>query len=313
VAPEEAITGSIRARFLRYRGVVLIGATFRPTGAAMQPTPVGNSAPGRNILQISFDNRDSWDSKLPFIFLGNIDFRAGETKWGDFLRYGTKRSADGFNHKQWARLLLQKIRVSKGHYGWSVANNDNVTHSDFIQAPFGGISGIRVYDCDIAWSYQTFFTRIQAPWLAHPTAVHKFRRVVTRHMSDDPEINVPGRGRTRYVLNAMRYLEDLEAGRYQTHRINDWYIVPQPDGNGDIVKGFQLVGLTPSVVGDRLRFEHSSRGDALLPLVDGSFRLDAPPDDVAPADQIGWQRRVATAAELRSIRAAQLLAGVANF
>ena len=106
---------------------------------------------------------------------------------------------------------------------------------------------------------------------------------------------------------------DLEAGRYQTHRINDWFIVPQPDGYGDVAKGFQLVGLNPSVVGDRLRFEQSSRGNATLRLIDGSFRLDTPPDDIAPTDQIGWQKRVTTGGELRSIVAAQLLAGVATF
>ncbi|MFO1070966.1 MAG: hypothetical protein U1E14_20815 [Geminicoccaceae bacterium] len=308
VGPSGPITGSITARFLRYRGVVMIGASFRPIGTGIQNTPLGTPAIGRNVLRISFDRRDTWNGHQPFIFLANMDMVSSQTKWGDFLRFGTARNTAGNNFHQWCRLYIQKIRIPFGHYGWHL-NSENVTHSDFIQCSYGGHAGIRAYDIDVAWGYQTFFTAVLPPFLPHPTAVHKLRRIITRHMPDDPTIYRPNTNRVQFMLNVIRYVEDLDAGRYQTHRVHDWFIRPDPEGNSSTLSSFQLVGLNPEFAGDWLRFTHTPTANRLLPLLQGSFRLDDPPTDIAPAEQIGWQQRVTTAAELRQLQRIHLAAG----
>jgi hypothetical protein len=305
VAPQEPITGTIRGRFLRYRGVVMIGGTLRPEGGAIFETPAGTLQPGRHLFQISFDNKDRWDGEPPFLFLANLDVACLATRWGDFLRTGTTRNAANTNFAQWCDVYLQKIRVEPGHYGWTPPGGSQEPHSDFLQVPFGATGSIRVYDCDIAWGYQTFFTRVQAPDPAHPTAVHRFKRVYTRCLPDDPEIHKPGANRTQYHLNAMGYQEDLDSGRYQPHAIWDWHLGGDPEGNATLLSHFNLRYLTPVFIGNRLAFRHTIPPNRAVRVVSGYFTTTPPAETFAPPEQIGWQKRVGDSATLRTMVAVE--------
>ena len=301
VAPDEPITGFVRARFLRYRAVVMIGASFAKVGHAFRPAQ-GNRRPirGGEVFQISFDNRDEWSGGAPFSFLANIDFRAADSAWGDFIRTGTKVDGTRRNFAQWSGTMLQKIRVPVGHYGWHVPGDER-THSDFYQFPYGGVRGMRVADCDIRWSYQTFFTRIHEGSFPSPLGVNRFKRVVTRPMPLNRTLFPRSDGYRKAVyLNAVVSYADLAAGRYHGHEIDSWYAVIDRDTSRQSPRSyFSLPGLSASVRGDTIDWAQSVRPRS--PIIRGQITLGPPPRDFVPPSHAGYQRRIATREELRAI------------
>ncbi|MFO1069018.1 MAG: hypothetical protein U1E14_10910 [Geminicoccaceae bacterium] len=305
VAPEEPIAGPIRARFLRYRGVVMIGATIRQVGNVGYDTPVGTILYGRHTFQISWDRKDQWEGNAPFLFLANIDFSAAESRWGDFLRTGTSRNPANTNFSQWCNVYLQKIRVDVGHYGWTPSGGSQEPHSDFFQFPFGGLGSLHVYDCDIAWSYQTFFTRVLDPNPPHPTAVHRFKRVYTRCMPDPTDIYISPAGRTQFHINALGTQAEMDRGQYQAHAIWNWHAGLDPEGNSSLTKLFSLGGQRPIQIGNRLTYRHVIPPNRALPLISGYFNLSPPTETFAPPEQIGWAKRVADIATLRAMVAVE--------
>ena len=303
VAPAADITGGIFARDLRYRGVVLIGATFRKVGGGSKTAPSGTAMPGGHVMQISFDRQDDWGGNAPFLFLANIDFAATGSSWGDFLQTGTRYSAGGDNYAQWCDVYLQKIRVGTGHYGWTAPGDDSTPHSDFIQANLGGIRALRVADCDIRWGYQTFFARPDAADNAHPQGIAEFRRIVTRAMPNAPAIYGGSGQRLARYLTMTSGSGDPSTGHYHAHIASDWYADLDPEGDvPDLRSYFSAAGLTAQVSGDTISWGYAKAASKTLPVWSGEIRFRAAPADYAPLAEIGRARRVATTVVLRQVQ-----------
>ena len=296
VAPRDSFTRFVVGRQLRYRGVVLIGATIRKVGGRLCEAPSGNLLPGGHTLMFQFDGEVDRNGHNPFLFVANIDFEAADSKWGDFLQTGTRRTGDGGNFGQWCDVYLQKIRVGSGHYGWTAPGGNREPHSDFVQFNRGGVRSLKVADCDIRWGYQTFFTRLTERERPHPDGEHVFRRVVTRPMPDDLSVSRREERIARYLV-ASSSGEATREGRYQPHRIDDWTAEADEDADS-LRRHFGAPGADLRVDGNRLSWDQDG---GRRPLIDGSVRFGRDVGTVVRGSQVGADLRVADADTLRRI------------
>lgn len=296
VAPQDAFTRFVVGRQLRYRGVVLVGATIRKVGGRVHEAPSGNYLPGGHTFIFQFDGEVDRNGHNPFLFLANLDFEAVDSKWGDFLQTGTRRSGDGDNFAQWCDVYLQKIRVGSGHYGWTTPGGNKEPHSDFVQFNRGGVRSLKVADCDVRWGYQTFFTRVPEGERPHPDGEHLFRRVVTRPMPDDLSVSRREDRIARYLI-ASSSGDATREGRYYPHRIEDWAAEADEDADS-LRQHFGAPGAELRIDGNRLSWD---RDGERRPLIDGTVRFGRDIDGIVRSGAIGADLRIADADSLRRI------------
>ena len=173
VLPDQPLTGTVTAKFLKYKGVYVVGGQIKLEGDTYFTPESGDIAlPGSDALIIGF-TRDYITSPYyifgtrPFIFVSNIDYDVGDwgsgtdenglklkNYWGDFLVAGGNSN----NNAEWADIYMQKVKVRRGSYFYTAKeNNSFAPHSDLFQAKTGGWHHLYAANVDYKWYGQGFF------------------------------------------------------------------------------------------------------------------------------------------------------------
>ena len=160
VFPDTPVSGSITAKWLKHKGVYIIGGEFKKVGSIDRVTPETlRPLPGGGAMQIVFG---SGAPIRPFLFIANIDFDIPtnteglqyKSYWGDFLQTGTNSTSTA----DWLDIYMQKIKIRKGHYFWTTPDNNNDPHSDVLHCANGGWHSLYAANMDFKWYGQGFFT-----------------------------------------------------------------------------------------------------------------------------------------------------------
>lgn len=311
VAPNNAVTGRVAHTNLKYRGVVLIGATFTPL-AASTSTINGASVGGlARLLQLDFDQAGGWAAgKPPFLWVSNLSFTASATKFGDILRTGTTANATGTNIGDFMDLYCQKWRVPNGHYGGDTGTGDG-GFSDVVQRLHSKSTRHCYFaDMDLRWGYTTFGTapnNLARP--EYPDGTLNFRRIVCRPMPADTVAPFSTLPQPIY----LQFLDgtgaaDLTAGRYLTHNISDFHCAA---GTTSTAAGsyFGATGLTEvldeDLTPDTIYWTHTKPTNRAFRLYEGDpinfHATETTLPSYVSASDVGHALRVTTPAQLRAI------------
>ena len=173
VLPDQPLTGTVTAKFLKYKGVYVVGGQIKLEGSTYFTPESGDIAlPGSDTLIIGFTNNYITSPHYilgtrPFIFVSNIDYDVGDwgngtdenglslkNYWGDFLVAGANSS----NNAEWADIYMQKVKVRRGSYFFTAKENASFApHSDLFQAKTGGWHHLYAANVDYKWYGQGFF------------------------------------------------------------------------------------------------------------------------------------------------------------
>lgn len=311
VAPTNAITGRIAHTGLKYRGVVLIGATFTPTAAAISPINGANVPGTARLIQLDFDQAGGWAANAPpFLWISNLSFTASATKFGDILRTGTTANATGTNIGDFMDLYCQKWLVPNGHYGGNTGTGDG-GFSDVIQRLHGKSTRHCYFaDMDLRWGYTTFGTapnNLARP--EYPDGTLNFRRIVCRPMPADTVAPFSTLPQPIY----LQFLDgtgatDLTGGRYLTHNIADFHCAAATTST-DAGDYFGATGLTEVLdtdpTPDTIYWTHTKPTNRTFRLYEGDpinfHATEATLPSYVQTSDVGHALRVTTPAQLRAI------------
>ena len=174
VLPEEPLENTIVMKWLKYKGVYVIGGKIEFEGKTWA-TPVSGTTPvpGDHVISIGFTGNAPAGTPRPFVFLANIDFdvadwesteaydgrayqsgRDVKSYWGDFFSTG----GNAANQDEWSDAFMQKINIERGHYFFgSGAPDNNQSHADVFQTTRGAWRSLYAANMDINWYGQVFF------------------------------------------------------------------------------------------------------------------------------------------------------------
>lgn len=313
VAPSATITGNINHTNLRYRSVVMIGASFVPN-ATHSHTFAGVAVPGMaRIVQLDFANAGYAVDKPPTLWLSNVELNCTNTYWGDFFRIGTTANASSTNINDFMVGYWQKFSVPRGHYGGSGTPSNDVPHSDFCQK-LNSKSFRHLYfaDCDIRWAYQIFFTKSNETGAGYyPDGSINFNRVICRGQSNTANPYTMQQQQLYLTFtNFDSAAADLASGRYATHNIANFHCAANPDGTPTTSTSyFSASGMTATRVTtttpQTLTYTHTKPSNRAFRCYEGepiNFHLSETtlPSYVSSTD-VGHALRVTTPAQLRAI------------
>jgi hypothetical protein len=298
---------------MRYRSVVLIGASFVPNATASH-TFAGSLVPGMpRIVECDFAAAGYAADKPPVMWMSNIDLNCTNTYWGDFFRIGTAANATSSNINDFMDGYWQKVSVPRGHYGGSGTPSSDVPHSDFCQK-LNSKSFRRLYfaDCDIRWAYQIFFTKSNETGAGYyPDGSINFNRVICRGQSNTAN---PYTMQTQQLYLTFTNFDsaaaDLANGRYATHNFANFHCAANPDGTPTTSTSyFSASGMTATRVTtttpQTLSYTHAKPTNRAFRCYEGeaiNFHLSETtlPSYVLASDT-GYSLRVTTPAQLRAI------------
>lgn len=262
------ITGPINAREVRYKGVIMIGATFQMRGRQYANGPTGTPVPGGNVLTITF----AQGIASPFIFLANIDYHVNPSYWGDFIRTGTKLNASKNNFSEWVDVSLSNTRID-GHFFWSSSSPGmaETTHSDIFQSANGGWRSLAVCNVETAWTGQGFYVvPTRASPNAHPDGLVTLDNVAMGPKANSRAFYGGGHHDVKYVA---AFNGNVNPGNYYRVRLHNVYFRPHDSQT------------LPSMYGPGFAFT-------------GTPVLTSSPPTVIDAGQLGAAGRVSNAADL---------------
>lgn len=316
VAPATgSITGSLACRNTRYRGVVLVGATWRYVGPNYDYwRNVTNKVRWGHVLNFSFDG--AYMDERPFLFIANIDYQSTDSKGGDFFRMGTT----GTNRDRWCDTYIQRVKVGVGNYfgnldaaankaenpAWN--SNTEGPHSDFMQSgAYGEVNNFYIANCDIKWGGQIFFHRPETGDVIIGSS-SDIRNVAVRPMPHDSVVQ-PSKPHAPYKIvdfvdgdSPSSPSAEYNAGRYHAFKFTKCFAMEDADSNATSLSSyFDSSGITPVVnaTAKTVSWSSAAKSPNTLKPATGSWTFQANPADQA-GTIIGSKYRITTAAALRT-------------
>lgn len=316
VAPKTgSITGALKCRNTRYRGVVLIGATWRFVGDAFDYwVGVKDKVRWGHVLNFSFDG--AYMDERPFLFIANIDYQSTNSKGGDFFRMGTT----GTNRDRWCDTYIQRVKIGVGNYFGNLDAAANKAenpawksdtqgpHSDFMQSgAYGEVNNFYIANCDVKWGGQIFFHRPETGDVIIGSS-SDIRNVTVRPMPHDSIVQ-PSKPHATYKI--VDFVDgdapsnpslEYAAGRYHAFKFTKCYAMEDPDSKATgLGSYFDSAGLT-AVVDTKAKsvsWSSPAKSPNTLKPATGSWIFQTNPADAA-GTIIGSKYRIATAAALRT-------------
>ena len=233
VLPDVPMKGGISAKYIKYKGVYVIGGEFDKEGSINYTSEANKLLPGGHAMQIGFA---AGATIRPFVFVSNIDFDLGtntsglpyKSYWGDFLQTGTNST----NKAEWADIYMQKNKIRRGHYFWTAAENQSFDpHSDVFQAACGGWRRLYAANMDYTWYGQGFFmvpSDISGMTDAPPDGRVILKDIVARPMGPSTDV-YKGLGYVNYLVHFNQYHSNLDPniGDYYSVFLNNFNFLKQ--------------------------------------------------------------------------------------
>ena len=221
VAPQQAIKGKINLNDFKYRGIVLIGATFEYTAAGEKDTPGGATVGFGHFMQARCASATTRAGN-PFIFLANIKWTAMATQSGDWLQTGTPRTAS--NTDEWPDIYLQKVWIPTGHYFFTEPGTGSFDpHADVIQVTDNrGFRKCYLANCDIRWHGQGPFLYASKAQNGspHPNAYFEMRDCIWRAMPQNNDISANNQYSHYFAVSATPGVDYPNLDFIETKLIN---------------------------------------------------------------------------------------------
>lgn len=298
---------SIDCRRMRFKGVFLIGATFKG-GNIEKEAPSGRMLAGGHINNFTFDQGIT---VRPFVWVSNAYYNSKDWNswWGDLFSIGTSPGAT----PDWSKgmdMYVEKLYVANGHYGWTgpPPEEDRDPHSDGIQFKFGMVHRVFIGNTDTAWNYQNWFLKGSeiTGKIGDPQGEVHFDSVVMRPMAAATEA-YPGDG-WRHPVYLVVAPGDLPEGYkyYYAATLNNVYGVPWPGPGGanyanDYFTPDHVPGGAHTVSGNTLNLLNYTFPGRAGPMWTRQVVFTNTPPAVVDRAQVGLEVSIDTAEELVAI------------
>ena len=302
IAPQEAITGKINLNDFKYRGIVLIGATFEYTATGSKETPAGNDVPFSHFMQARCAPATTRAGN-PFIFLANIKWKAMAVQSGDWLQTGTVRQAA--NQDEWPDIYMQKIWISNGHYFFTSPGQDFDPHADVVQITNNrGFRKCYVANCDIRWHGQGHFLYASKAQNGspHPNAWFEMRDTIWRAMPQSNTISNNNQY-SKYIAVAATPQVDYQNLDFIPTRLTNVYAEFQsgPDrSNGQEYFSPNALWNATTKIASWPTQKYPNTAAGVIPIT-GTVSFNAPTTPVLDTSQTGFDYRVTSYDDLKAI------------
>lgn len=295
------ITGVLNFRDTKWAGIILVGAVLRPNASGTTTTPQNATVGIANVLWYSTTAESASGAGRPYFFVANTEVDLANTDVGDFLKFGSF----GTNRANYADLIFQRMKFTKGHYGL----NPTQFHSDVFQASLGNgtFNRLLCYFCDIKWRYQTFFHRPETGRDIIGT-VTDIRRVTVRPMPFSSAFNTG-----THSVNFNKICDfidggttDYNAGAYMAWNFEDCIAVRDPnarDSGGNVPADtgyFDNAGVSASVSNSVVSWSTPAKSPNPFAPVTGTWTFVDSDSGDASGGAYGSTYRLTTVANLRT-------------